>query len=154
MEKKYQDLVPHLCVNDGVGALEFYKNAFGAQELARHPGPDGKKLIHAEIKIGDSVFMLADEFPEMGGPLRSPKTLGGCGCSMQVSVPDTDASFQKATQTGATALMPPADMFWGDRYAMVKDPFGHVWAFRTQKEEVSPEELEKRAKAFFAGGKK
>jgi PhnB protein len=153
MPKKYQDLVPHLCVNNAAAAIDFYKNALGAQELVRHAGPDGKKIMHSEIRIGDSVFMLVDEFPEMGGALRSPTTLGGCACSFQVSVPDCDASFKRATDSGGKALMPPADMFWGDRYAMIQDPFGHVWAFRTQKEEVSPEELDRRTKAFFAGQK-
>lgn len=153
MTQKHQDLVPHLCVNNGVAAIEFYKTALGARELARHFGPGGKKIIHAELQVGDSLFMLVDEAPEMGSTLRAPTTLGGCACSFQVNVPDCDASFKRATDSGGKALMPPADMFWGDRYAMIQDPFGHVWAFRTQKEQVSPEELERRTKAFFAGQK-
>ena len=152
MPKKTQDVVPHLCVKDGVAAVEFYKKALGATNVTVHTMPNGK-VMHAELTIGDSVIMLADEFPEMGSALRSPQTLNGCACSLQVSVADCDASFKRATDAGATPLMPPADMFWGDRYAMVKDPFGHVWAVRTRKEEVSPEELERRTKALFASAK-
>jgi uncharacterized glyoxalase superfamily protein PhnB len=152
MAKKYQDVVPHLCVKDGHAAVDFYKKALNAEVIAVHTMPNGK-VMHAEFRVGDSAIMLADEFPEMGSALRSPQTLNGTACSLQVGVADTDAAFKQATGAGAKPLMPPADMFWGDRYAMIQDPFGHVWALRTQKEEVSPEELERRTKAFFAGGK-
>jgi PhnB protein len=150
--KRSQDVVPHLCVKDGRAAVAFYQKALGATDVAVHTMPNGK-VMHAELRIGDSIIMLAEEFPEMGSVLRSPQTLNGSCCSLQVSVPDTDASFKHATESGAKGLMPPADMFWGDRYSMIQDPFGHVWALRTTKEEVSPEELERRSKAFFASAK-
>ena len=151
MAKRSQDVVPHLCVKDGNAAVAFYQKALGATNVTVHTMPNGK-VMHAELTIGDSLIMLAEEFPEMGSALRSPQTLSGTTCSLQVSVADTDASFKQATEAGAKPLMPPADMFWGDRYAMIQDPFGHVWAVRTQKEELTPEELERRSKAFFAGG--
>src|ERR1700759_397238 len=123
MAKRYQGVVPHICVKDGHAAVAFYEKALGATKVSVHTMPNGK-VMHAELTIGDSAIMLADEFPEMGGALRSPQTLYGTACSLQVSVKDADASFKQATEAGAKPLMPPADMFWGDRYAMVQDPFG------------------------------
>jgi PhnB protein len=152
MIKKSQDVVPHLCVKDGKAAVAFYEKALGATDAVVHTMPNGK-VMHAEFRVGDSLIMLAEEFPEMGSALRSPQTLSGTACSLQVSVPDTDAAFKHATEAGAKPLMPPTDMFWGDRYSMLQDPFGHIWALRTTKEELTPAQLEERTKAFFATGK-
>jgi uncharacterized glyoxalase superfamily protein PhnB len=152
MAKRGPDIVPHLCVKDGKAAVAFYQKALGATNAAVHTMPNGK-VMHAELTIGDSLIMLAEEFPEMGSALRAPETLNGTTNSLQLSVPDADAAFKRATEAGATPLMPPTDMFWGDRYGMIRDPFGHVWALRTQKEELTPAQLEERTKAFFAGGK-
>jgi len=149
----YHTVTPYITVKGAADAIEFYKRAFGAQELHRMPGPDGQRLMHAEIRIGDSVVMLSDEFPEFGSGTSSPKTLGGTTHVLHIYSPDVDADFKRATDAGATPLMPPADMFWGDRYSQVEDPFGQRWAIMTHKEDVAPEEMERRAKAFFAGGK-
>ena len=153
MEKRCQDVVPHLCVKDGRAAIDFYTKALNATDTVVHTMPNGK-VMHAELRIGDSLVMLAEEFPEMGSALRSPQTLNGTACSLQVSVPDADAAFKQATQEGAKGLMPPTDMFWGDRYSMIQDPFGHIWALRTTKEVLTPAQLEERTKAFMAGSNK
>ncbi len=148
-------VIPHLVVRGGVQAIEFYKKAFGAQEIMRMPGPDEKTIGHAELKIGGSMVFLADECPEMGN--RSPLALGGTAVTLSFYVEDVDAVFAQAVAAGATARMPPADMFWGDRYCQVADPFGHVWALCTHKEDVTPAEMGRRAQAAyaeFAKGKK
>jgi uncharacterized glyoxalase superfamily protein PhnB len=142
-------IVPHLTVRSGADAIEFYKRAFGAQELARNPGPDGKGVMHAAIRIAGSVVFLADEFPGSGCPV-APQTLGGTTVTLNVYVEDVDALFERAVKAGAKPEMPPADMFWGDRYSQVTDPFGHRWALVTHKEDLTPEEIGKRAQAFFA----
>ena len=111
-------------------------------------GPGGKGVMHAEIAIGDSHMMLSDEFP--GAGCSSPQSLGGTTCQMFVYVNDVDAAFEQALSAGATSLMPPSDMFWGDRYGKLADPFGHQWALATHKEDVAPQEIKKRADAFFA----
>jgi uncharacterized glyoxalase superfamily protein PhnB len=144
----FHTVTPHLILKNGSAAIEFYKKAFGAKELFQMPGPDGR-LMHAEIVIGDSIVMLADEFPEMGA--RGPQTLGGSTVTISLYVEDMDAVFNQALAAGAQVRMPPMDMFWGDRYGQVTDPFGHVWSLCTHKEDVSPEELAKRAQAAFAG---
>ena len=107
-------------------AIDFYKRAFGAQEGERMVGPDGQSVMHADIKIGDSMVMLCDEFPQMGN--RSPHTLGGTTASIFLYVSDVDSAFKRAVHAGAKAIMPPADMFWGDRFGKLVDPFGHEWA--------------------------
>ena len=112
------------------------------------PSPDGRTVMHAELQIGDSILFLADEFPEMGA--RSPKALGGSPVTIHLYVADVDAVFNRAIQAGATAQMPPTDMFWGDRYGKLTDPFGHVWSVATHTEDVPPEEMAKRAQAAFA----
>jgi uncharacterized glyoxalase superfamily protein PhnB len=140
-------VTPHLVVKGGADAIAFYKKAFGAQELHRMPGPDGK-LMHAAIKIGDSQIFLADEHPQMGH--KSPLGLGGSPVSLHVYVDDVDTVFQKAVAAGAKVRMPVMDMFWGDRYGQVTDPFGHEWSIATHIEDVPPEEMPKRAQAAFS----
>jgi PhnB protein len=137
----YYSLTPYLVVKGAAEAIEFYKKAFGATETLRMPGPGGR-IMHAEIKIGNSVLMLSDENPEQ--QQLSPVTLGGSGSSVMLYTSDVDATFKQATAAGATVVMPLMDMFWGDRMGNLKDPFGHSWAIATHKEDVSPEEMGKR----------
>jgi PhnB protein len=141
-------LTPHLVVRGAGKAIDFYKKAFGAKEKSRMVGPDGKSILHAEIQIGDSWIYLVDEMPEMGA--RSPQALGGTTVSIHVYVEDADAVFNQAVVAGAKAEMPLADMFWGDRFGKLTDPFGHEWTVATHKEDVTPEEMKKRAAAAFA----
>ncbi|HVS34360.1 MAG TPA: VOC family protein [Gemmataceae bacterium] len=141
-------LTAHLTVNGAAAAIDFYKRAFGAVELGRMPMPDGK-LGHAHLKIGDSHLFLNDE-PNFPGCAKSPQTLGGCSVTLHLNVDDVDAMFKQAVAAGAQAIMPPTDMFWGDRYGQVTDPFGQRWAIATHKEDVPPEEMQKRAEAAFA----
>jgi PhnB protein len=141
-------IVPHLALRGAAEAIEFYKKAFGAVELMRMPTPMGL-LGHAHLKIGDSHLFLADEFPGMGS-CQAPATLGGTTVSLHLNVEDIDAAFQKAVAAGAKAIMPPMDMFWGDRFGKVYDPFGHEWSMATHKEDLSPEEMKKRGEAAFA----
>ena len=138
----FHSVTPYLCVNDAAGALEFYKKAFGATELMRMPDPSGR-IGHAEIKIGDSIIMLADEFPEMG--FRSPRTLGGSPFAIYLYVEDVDAVFGQAVAAGGKLVKEVKDQFYGDRSGGLEDPFGHVWYVSTHKEDVSPEEVRKRA---------
>jgi len=140
----YHTATPYLIVKDAARAIEFYKKAFGATELMRMPGPGGK-IGHAEIKIGDSPIMLADEVPGMG--FRSPESLGGSPISILLYVEDVDVVFSEALAAGAKVQRPVADEFYGDRTGGVTDPFGHVWYIATHKEDVSPEEMKKRAAA-------
>ena len=137
----YHTATIYLIVKGGLKALEFYKKAFGAVELMRFEGPNGT-LGHAEIKIGDSPIMLADEFPEMGH--KSPTTLGGTAAGIMLYVPNCDAMFAKAVSLGATVMKPLADQFYGDRSGTITDPFGHQWTIATHIEDVSPEEMERR----------
>jgi PhnB protein len=144
-------IIAHLVVRGAAEAIEFYKKAFGAVEQMRLPTPDGK-IMHACLKIGDSSFFLCDEFPHAGdGCCKSPQSLGGSCVTLHLNVEDTDSVFARAVGAGAKATMPPADMFWGDRYAKVVDPFGHDWSISTHKEDVAPEEMKKRGQAMFAG---
>ncbi len=142
----YHSITPYLAVKDAAQAIDFYKRAFGARELARMPGPGGKGVMHAEIKIGDSHLMLSDEFP--GSGCTSPQSLGGTTCQLFIYVPDVDSAYQQAISAGATSTMPVADMFWGDRYGKLSDPFGHQWGLATHKEDVPPQEMKKRSDAF------
>ncbi len=141
-------VTPYLTVRNAAKALEFYKRAFGAKELHRMPGPDGR-LVHAAFQIGDSQLFLSDEFPEMGNS-RSPETLNGTPVSILIYVADVDSVFNSATQAGGTPVEKPTDMFWGDRWATVRDPFGHAWQIATHVEDVTPEEMKKRSAEFFA----
>ena len=140
----YHSVTPYLIVRGGAEAIEFYKKAFGATELFRFPTPDGK-IGHAEIKIGDSPIMLADEYPQMG--YNSPQSIGGSPVSLMVYVEDVDTVFSRAVESGATVKEVVQDKFYGDRTGSVVDPFGHVWHIATHKEDVSLEEMERRAKA-------
>jgi uncharacterized glyoxalase superfamily protein PhnB len=144
----YQTVTAALTVRNGAEAIEFYKKAFGAEEIMRVPGPDGKSLMHAEIRVGNSRIMLGDESPAMG--CLAPVTLGGPGGSLYVYVPDVDAAFKRAVAAGAKALMPVTDMFYGDRFGQVEDPSGHRWGLATHVEEVAPEEMMRRQREFFA----
>ena len=137
----YHSVTPYLIVKNAAAALEFYKKAFGAVELMRFPGPGGK-LMHAEVKIGDSPVMLADEMPEEGHV--GPQTLGGAAVSMMVYVENVDAQFAQAVAAGATVKRPVADQFYGDRTGTLVDPFGHIWSLGTHKEDVSMEEMQRR----------
>lgn len=144
----YHTVTPYLIVNDAAAAIEFYKKAFGAAELFRFPAPGGK-IGHAEVKIGDSHIMLADEFPEMGA--QSPQTIGGSPISLMLYVEDVDAMAKRAVAAGATVTRPVKDQFYGDRSGSFTDPFGHQWHIATHKEDISPEEMKKRAAAAGSG---
>jgi len=144
----HHSLTPYLVVKDAAQAIEFYKRAFGAEEIDRMAGPGGTGIMHAEIKIGDSRLMLSDEFP--GAGCRSPQSLGATTCQLFLYVPDVDASYQRAITAGATPIMPVSDMFWGDRYGNLSDPYGHQWGLATHKEDVSPQEMKKRVETFCA----
>jgi PhnB protein len=141
-------ITPHITVANGDQAIEFYKRAFGAEELSRMAGPGGKGILHAELKIGDSVIFLADEVDGMGA--RAPQSVGGTTITLHLYVNDVDASFARALAAGAQVRMPVSDMFWGDRYGMLSDPFGHLWSLATHVEDVRPEEVRRRAERFFA----
>jgi PhnB protein len=144
----YHSVTPYLIIKKAAEAIEFYKKAFGATELFRIDQPDGK-IGHAEIKIGDSPIMLSDEFPEMGH--RGPQSLGGSPVSIMLYVEDVDIVVNRATTAGAKLDRPVEDKFYGDRTGSLTDPFGHIWHVGTHKEDVSPQEMEKRAAA--AAGK-
>jgi PhnB protein len=143
----YHSLTPTIAVDDAAEAIEFYKRAFGATERMRMPGPDGR-IAHAELEIGDSVLMLADPFPHASA--RPPKELGGTSGSVLIYVEDVDAVVQQAVDAGATVTMAIEDMFWGDRFGSVTDPFGHSWQIATHVEDVPPEQMAERAKEAMA----
>ena len=141
-------VTPYLIVDGAAKAIDFYKKAFAAKEVMRMPNPDGKRVMHAEIKIGDSSVMLADEFTEMG--FRSPKALGGTATSIYLMVDDVDATHKRSLANGAKEMRPVQDQFYGHRTGTIEDPFGHVWTIATQVEVLSPDEMGKRAAAAFA----
>jgi PhnB protein len=143
----YHTLTPYLVVRGAAAALEFYAKAFAATELMRLDAP-GELIAHAEFKIGDSHFMLADENPNCSD--ISPQALGGTPVKLHLYVTDTDAVFAAAIQAGATEIMPPTNQFWGDRMGAVTDPFGHKWLIATHIEDVDPSEFQGRMEAFFA----
>jgi uncharacterized glyoxalase superfamily protein PhnB len=136
-------VTPHLVLRGADKALEFYKKAFGAVEVMRMPGPDGKGVMHAEIKIGDSMVFMADEWPGMYP--AAPEKLGATTVSIHLYVKDCDAMFNQAVAAGANVSMPLMNMFWGDRYGQVIDPYGHLWSIATHVEDVPPAEMGKRA---------
>jgi len=138
----YHSITPYLAVDDAARALEFYQRVFGAKEIMRMNNPQGR-VGHAEIRIGDSLLMLAEETPN--GGLRSPLSLKGSTVSIFVYLEDVDSVFHKALAAGAQEVQRPADMFWGDRYGRLTDPFGHSWSLATHIEDVSPEEMGRRA---------
>jgi PhnB protein len=134
---------PMLTVSDGAAAIDFYVKAFGAEELGRVPGPDGKRLFHAAVRINGALVMLNDDFPEMNeGKSATPEALGGSPVTIHLTVSDVDQKFQRAIDAGATVVMPLDDMFWGDRYGELRDPFGHLWSMGQPIREVSPEEIQ------------
>lgn len=142
----YKGATPYLCVNGALNAIDFYKQAFGATETMRLADPTSGKIGHAEIIIGEAPIMLADEFPEMG--FRSPQSLGGSPVGIHLYVEDVDALVNQAVAAGAKVVRPVEDKFYGDRAGQLEDPFGHVWYIATHKEDVAPEEIEKRAAAM------
>jgi PhnB protein len=139
----YHTITPHLVCRNAAKAIELYVEAFDAKEISRMPMPDGK-LAHAEIQIGDSRIMLADEFPEMGA--TSPQSLGGTATELFLYHEDVDAAHDRAVKAGMTSKQPPTDMFWGDRYCRLEDPFGHAWSIGTHKEDLTDEEMAERGK--------
>jgi PhnB protein len=143
----YHSVTPYLAVKGAAEAIEYYSKAFGAIELFRMP--NGDKIGHAEIKIGDSPIMLADEHPEMGHV--GPQSLSGTSVSLMIYVDDVDAIYPQAIALGGTELRPLQDQFYGDRSGTLKDPFGHVWTIATHKEDVAPDEIAKRAAAAHGG---
>jgi PhnB protein len=145
----YHSVTPYVIVNDAAAAIDFYTRAFGATEVMRMPGPEGK-IGHAEIKIGNSTVMLADEYPEMGA--RSPKALGGSPVSLMIYVEDVDALAKQAVAAGAKETRPVKDQFYGDRSGSFEDPFGLEWHIATHVEDVPPDEMEKRAAAVAQAG--
>jgi PhnB protein len=142
----YHTVQPALTVRGAAKAIEFYVALFGAVEVSRMPQPGSDKLMHAEIRIGDSVVMLSDEFDQWN--VHSPQKYGGSPVSLMVYVPDVDALFARATAAGCRSISPPADMFWGDRYGKFTDPFGHAWGVATHRFDPTPEQLAEGAKAF------
>ena len=141
-------LTPHITVNNAAKAIEFYTQAFGAKEIDRSTTPNGK-IMHAVLQIGDSRIMLNDEFPEMRAP-RAPSGDGGLPFAINFYTEDADDTIQRATAAGAKLTMPAQDMFWGDRYGQIVDPFGYRWAVATRKENLSRDEVNRRAAAMFA----
>jgi PhnB protein len=136
----YHTLTPFLTVRNAVRAIEFYKQAFGAQERGVAKGPDGK-VMHAELKIGDSVIMLSDEYPEFGS--LSPQSVGGSPMGLHIYIENVDAAFDRAVKAGAQIEMPVMDQFWGDRYGKLKDPFGHKWSIATHVKDMSADEMKR-----------
>ncbi len=143
----FHTVTPHLVIRGAANAIEFYQKAFGAEEIARMPGPDGKSIMHAEIKIGNSVVMVCDEFGEQ---CKGPQTLGGSPVALHLYVQDAKAAYDRAVKAGAKATMPLQDMFWGDRYGRLTDPYGHEWSIAQHIEDVSPEECARRGQEFMA----
>jgi uncharacterized glyoxalase superfamily protein PhnB len=143
-----QSVTPYLVVSSGHHAIEFYKNAFGAVEVYRMPAPDGTRLLHATLNIRGSDVMLSDEFPEHGGN-RGPDNVGSTTVTIHLWVSNADEAFAQAIAAGASVIMPLADMFWGDRYGKLRDPFGHEWSIAHHIRDVSPAEIAEAAKRIF-----
>ncbi len=144
----FHTLTPFVVVRDAARAIEFYKQAFGAEEYFCMRGPDGKSILHAQLKIGDSMLMLGDESPH--SEVKSPRSVGSSTGGIMLYVDDVDAVFNRAVGAGATVRQPVNDMFWGDRMGNLEDPFGHMWSIATHKEDLSQAEIENRAKVVFA----
>jgi len=143
----YHSVMPYLTVRNAARAIDFYTRAFGAKEMIRMEGPQGT-IGHAELRIGDSVLMIADEMP--GSSTRSPETLGGTTGGVFLYVENVDATFDQAVAAGAKSDQRPADMFWGDRFGRLTDPFGHSWSMATHIEDVAPQEMRKRMQEAMA----
>lgn len=146
--KGFHTLTPHITVKNATGYMDFLVRAFGAVELGRMPGPDGR-VMHAEVRVGDSIMMFNDDFPEHCG--GQPLAEGRQPFALHMYVPDADAAFARATAAGCTVVMPLGDQFWGDRYGVVDDPFGVRWGIATRKEELTSQEIQQRQKAAFGG---
>ena len=144
----FRTLTPHVTVAGATKFIDFVKRAFNAVEVSRSPGPGGK-LMHAHVRIGDADLMLNDHFPEFGAP---PIAEGNWPLTMHLYVPDADAAFAQAVSAGCAVVMPLADQFWGDRYGLLKDPFGFNWGISTHMEDPTPEEMKERQAKLFAGG--
>lgn len=142
----FYSITPHIIVSDGAKAIDFYKKAFGAQEKERFMTPDGKAVMHAQLKIGNSMVMLGNEFPPT---CLSPKSRGGTSVSLYLYVENADAVFERAVKAGCTVKMPMTDQFWGDRYGQVEDPFGHQWSIATHKQDLTQDQIAANAKTFF-----
>lgn len=145
--KGYRNLTPSIVVKGASDAIAFYKKAFGAKELHRMYLPDGKTIMHAELRIGDSKLMLCDEMPEMH--CFSPQTVGGASSSMYLYVKNVDRMFDKAVKEGARVAMPVMDAFWGDRNGSIIDPFGHVWGIATRKRNLTPKQMKKAGEEWM-----
>jgi uncharacterized glyoxalase superfamily protein PhnB len=146
-----ENLIPHLVCSPCTEAIEFYKKAFGAEEVSRLPAPDGKRIMHAQIRIGKSFIFLVDDFPEFcGGKSSTATALKGTPVSIHHYVENCDAAIKRAQDAGATVTMPAADMFWGDRFGVVTDPFGHKWSFATHLKDLTPAEMQTAMKDAFA----
>jgi PhnB protein len=146
---QFGTLTPAIAVRNAAGAIEFYKQAFGAEEHGRSLAPDGTRILHAVLRFGESYLMLSDEFPEFGG-CKAPQSLGGTTSTLHLNVADADVSFQRAVDAGATVTMPLDNMFWGDRYGKLVDPFGHEWSIGAHIEDVSEEEMQRRMQQAFS----
>ncbi|MBE0536736.1 MAG: VOC family protein [Phycisphaerae bacterium] len=149
----FHTVTPSLNLKDSLAAIEFYKKAFGAQELGVLPSPDGKGTMHAAIQIGDSILMMGDERPDMCDS-RSAESLGASPIGLYIYMPNVDAAFKQAIDAGGAEIMPVADMFWGDRCGTLKDPFGYTWTIATHTRDLSPEEMHQEAQSFFAAAAK
>jgi PhnB protein len=150
-DRPISSLSPHLFVSNAAAAIDFYKKAFNAEELTRHATPDGKRLMHAALLINGATLMLCDDFPEYrGGKGSTPEALGGSPVVLHLQVAEADPVYEQAIAAGATAAMPLADQFWGDRYGQVTDPFGHTWSIGARVRKVSEAELQEAAKAQFS----
>lgn len=144
--------IPHLIVNDGLAALEFYKDVFGGEDGHNMMSPDGAKLMHGEVVLDGHKLFVSDWFaPSDGGTLDSPDRLGGTCVRITIEVDDADAVEARAVERGSTVLMPVADMFWGARYGKIRDPYGHEWGINQQVAELTPEQEQAQANEFFAG---
>ncbi len=140
---QHEGLIPHLVCDPCAAAIEFYKQAFGAEEAHRMIEPGGQRIMHAAIRIGNSIVFLNDDFPEAcDGQSMSPKALKGTPVTLHHYVTNCDAAIERAQKAGATVTMPPADMFWGDRYGIVTDPFGHKWSFATRLKDLTPSQMQ------------
>ena len=143
----FHSITPYLTVNNTAAAIEFYKRAFEARETSRLYDPDGKNIINAELKIGDSIVLLSDEFPQESS--RSPSSIGGTAVTLHIYSEDVDRVFNQAISAGATVVMPIMNAFWGDRYGQLKDPFGHIWSIATHKKDLSQEEIQKAGESVM-----
>jgi uncharacterized glyoxalase superfamily protein PhnB len=149
----FEGVIPHLVCSPGAEAIEFYKKAFGAEEVSRMHAPDGKRIMHAQLRFGKSFVFLVDDFPEYcGGKSATAKSLGGTPVTIHRYVKDVDAAMKQAADAGCTIDMPAMDMFWGDRYGVVSDPYGHKWSLATHVKDLKPEEVKAGMEAAFAHG--